>query len=340
MTVDLKENPTIALMITEKQYQLYFNHIKDEFENNFNLRFIDPEKLKTGSKENNYLKEKLHDVKGCITSWGTPTINNSILNLMPGLEIVAHGAGSVKNIVTDEVYQKGIAVTSCHMALAPTVAETTLMLTLMGLKLYQHQRKRLDRGQGPARELVGYDLGESQVGLIGYGRIARCFRKLLKSFNVNVMVYDPYLTEEDLKGEEVSKVEFEELLKKCNVISLHAPGTEANDCLIDANAMSIMQDDTLIVNTARGILIDEDALYQELQSGRLRAALDVFRKEPLSLDSPFRELDNVILTPHIGGKSVDSRKRIGEIVMAELQRYFRGNELLYRAQPSELKRRA
>lgn len=340
MELDYIKKPNIAVMITKEQYELFFAQIKKEFESRFNLQYIDIQNLNSVGYGSDKLADRLNNVEGCITSWGTPTIDKALLDLMPELEIIVHAAGSIKKVISNRVFKKGIAVSSCHMALAPTVAETTMMLTLMGLKLYQRQRNRLEKGQNRTPELVAHDLIGKTVGLVGYGRIARAYRALLKGFEVDVLVYDPYLKSEDISGENVTLVELEQLLKQSNVISLHAPGIKANDCLIDAAALSMMQDQTLIVNTARGILIDEEALFLELKNGRLRAAMDVFRTEPLPLESPLRELDNVILTPHIGGISLDSRKRIGQIVMSELGCYFAGGKLLYQIQPETLNTRA
>ncbi|MFW5980679.1 MAG: hydroxyacid dehydrogenase, partial [Halanaerobiaceae bacterium] len=321
----------ILMIIKENLYDLIFSHIEEKFKKEFDLIKIYQEDFK--SKKTIKKLSDLKEVKGYVGSWGSPELDQELLKLLPKLEIVALAKGSVKGYICKEAFKKGIVATSAHMALAPSVAETTLMLTLMGLKLYKKQRKRMEHGKRRAPNPVGYELINKTVGLIGYGRIARRFRKLLQSFDTDILVYDPYLNQENIAEEDIKLVSLDELIIKSDIISLHAPGTEDNESLIDAEALSQMKDDALLVNTARGILIDERALYEELKTGRIRAALDVFRTEPLPLDSPLRELDNVVLTPHIGGFTYDSRKHAGELVFNELKRYFNNQELKYKAVP-------
>ncbi|MFW5988049.1 MAG: hydroxyacid dehydrogenase [bacterium] len=338
MTTANTTKPKVLLIVKKDLYSLIFSHIEEQFEEKFDLIKIYSDQL----DQDNLSKDlpDLSGVKAYVTSWRSPAVNQEFLNLMPDLEIVAHAAGSIKNYVCEQAFENDIKVTSAHMALAPSVAETTLMLTLMGLKLYKKQSKRIEAGKYRTPEPVGYELLEKTVGLIGYGRIARCFRQLLTGFNTEVLAYDPYLEQKQIASEDVKLVELDELLSSSHVVSLHAPGIKENDKIIDAGVLVKMQDDTLIVNTARGILIDEDALYDELKTGRLRAALDVTRNEPLPLDSPLRELDNFIVTPHIGGYTFDSRRHAGELILEELCRHFQGEELQHEAQIKQLDHRA
>ncbi|MFW5856186.1 MAG: hydroxyacid dehydrogenase [Bacillota bacterium] len=339
MTTKTDEKQYIAICLRKKLYHLFFDHIAEDLNRSFELIWLDRDKVEN-SQELNVDQNLLNKVTGYIIGWGSPRISSRLLSQMPNLEIIALGKGSVKGYVNQEVFNKGIKVTSCHMAIAPSVAETTLMLTLMGLKLYSRQRNRMEEGKGRTSNPVGYELIDKTVGLLGYGRIARCFRKLLTSFDAEVLAFDPYLDKDDVDGEDIELVSLPELIKRSDIISLHAPGTKANENLIDREAISNLKDDALIVNTARGILIDEEALIEELQTGRIRAALDVFKNGKPQAGDPLWELDNVVVTPHIGGYTIDSRKRVGDILISELKRHFKGEKLKYRSNPDTLSIRA
>jgi phosphoglycerate dehydrogenase-like enzyme len=140
---------------------------------------------------------------------------------------------------------------------------------------------------------------------------------------VHILLYDPYVGEEQARSMGVVKVELDELVQEADVISLHAPALPATYHMIDARRLSMMKDDALIINTARGSLIDEEALIRELEKGRFFAFLDVTDPEPPAPDSPLRRLPNVVVTPHIAG-CIENCTRMGERAVEELRRFFAG----------------
>jgi len=127
----------------------------------------------------------------------------------------------------------------------------------------------------------------------------------------------------------VRKVGLAELLTHCPVVSLQAPSTQETYHMIGARELSLLQDGAILINTARSWLVDQEALLAELQSGRIQAALDVFDQEPLPVDHPFRQLDNVFLTPHVAAATFQARQRQGQIVVEEVRRFFSGQPLQY-----------
>jgi phosphoglycerate dehydrogenase-like enzyme len=145
-----------------------------------------------------------------------------------------------------------------------------------------------------------------------------------------VWVYDPYLSEEQAGELGVSRMGLDELMSGCPVVSVQAPVTAETHHMLGARELALLKDGAVFINTARSQVVDQDALLAELQSGRIQAALDVFDQEPLPVDSPFRRLENVIISPHIAGASRQARLRQGEIVVSEIERFFSGQPLRYR----------
>jgi phosphoglycerate dehydrogenase-like enzyme len=260
----------------------------------------------------------------CITSWDVARLDRDVIAAAPRLRALAHMGGSVKRVVSDALWQRGIIVTSSAPALGQDVAETTVGLILVGIKriwpLAQHVRDGgwRETPWWPARELRG-----KLVGIIGGGNIGRHVIRLLAPFEPRVAVYDPYLPADEAARLGVTKADLDDLLRRADVITLHAPSLPETEHMIDARRLALMKDDALIVNTARGSLFDEAALVAELSRGRFFAFLDVTDPEPPAADSPLRLLPNVVVTPHLAG-CIENCTRMGEMSVEELRRFFAG----------------
>jgi phosphoglycerate dehydrogenase-like enzyme len=267
-----------------------------------------------------------------ITGWGTPTFTNEVLDAADRLRIIAHSAGSVRAMVPFEVLDRGISVTHAAVALAPAVAEMAMLLVMLGLRHVQRYDRALKSGSawegqkafGPPFELRG-----QRVGVISASYVGRHFIALMRAMECDIWVYDPYLTDEQATTLGVTRVPLHDLMAQCPIVSIHAPSTPETHRMLGQAEFALMPDSALLINTARSWMTDEDALLAELRTGRIAAALDVFDTEPLPLDSPFRQLDNVILTPHVAGASVQARFRQGETIVAELMRFFSGEALAF-----------
>jgi phosphoglycerate dehydrogenase-like enzyme len=213
--------------------------------------------------------------------------------------------------------------------LARDVAVTTLGLMIVGLKriwpLGQLVRQGgwRDSPYWPSRELY-----HKTVGIIGASHVGRHVIELLRPFGARILLYDPYVSEGEAGRLGVTKAELEELLPQADVVSLHAPAKPQTHHLLDAGRLALMKDDALLINTARGTLIDEAALIAELKKGRLFAFLDVTNPEPPAVDSPLRHLDNVVVTPHLAG-CIEDCGRMGEMAVEELRRHFAGEPPIY-----------
>lgn len=264
-----------------------------------------------------------------ITGWGTPKFTDAVLSASADLKLIAHSAGSIKAMLPPVVFDRGITVTHAASAIAPAVAELTLMLIMLSLRpVHTLDQTLKTRAWAQAKNMpMGQEIAGQRIGVVGAGYTGRCVIQLLRAVGADVWTYDPYLTDERATELGVRKVELNILLAECPVVTLQAPPTDETYHMIGAPQLALLQDGAVFINTARAHLVDQVALLAELQTGRFAAALDVFDPEPLPDDSPFRALDNVILTPHIAGASKQARIRQGNIIVDEIERFFSGEAL-------------
>lgn len=265
--------------------------------------------------------ELVTDADVIFTSWGSPWIGNDILNRAPKLKLVIHAAGTVKGIVTPELADRGVRISSANEALGQGVAESALGLTIVSLKQMWQLSKDTREGEWGKNWGRVKDLYDVTIGVIGAGKAGQHYMKLLQHFNVNIVVYDPTLSADQIRRMGAEKMELESLLKISDVVSIHAPSIPETHHMFNRERLQLMRDDAILINTARGSLIDEAALAEELGKGRLWACLDVTDPEPPALDHPFRQLPNVVLIPHIAGVVNNGLHRIADYTIEELRRY-------------------
>ncbi|QDZ15377.1 hydroxyacid dehydrogenase [Humibacter ginsenosidimutans] len=273
-----------------------------------------------------------------ITGWETPTIDGAVIASAPKLEAIVHAAGTVKTFLSEEVFDHGILVTSCAAANAIPVAEFTVACIVFGLKRANRFAHRLRTTHG-VRSTEGMPrLGANNVtiGLVGASRVGREVIRLLRSYDVSVIVSDPYLSHGDAEQLGVQGVTLRELCMRSDVISVHAPLNESTLGLIGAEQLALLHDGAVVINTARGALIDTAALEAELATGRLDAYLDVTDPEPLPERSPLYGLPNVTLTPHIAGALGNEVLRLGDLAVAEVSRVAQGLPLEHEVRLSDL----
>jgi phosphoglycerate dehydrogenase-like enzyme len=262
----------------------------------------------------------------CITSWGVACLDAEVMAAAPRLRAVAHMGSSVKRFVSDALWDRGVHLTSAGVALAREVAETTLGLMITARKGIWTLARRVRSGgwdQSGSREL-----NRCTVGIVGASNVGRHLISLLKAFDVEVLCHDPYLDPVEAERLGVSLVALDDLMRRSDIVSLHCPANESTRHLVNAGRLRMMRDDAILINTARGTLVDEEALVGELSRGRLFAMLDVTDPEPPAADSSLRTLDNVVLTPHIAG-CIENCHRLGELAVEELRRFFAGEPAIY-----------
>ncbi|GAB3543143.1 hydroxyacid dehydrogenase [Arthrobacter tecti] len=274
-----------------------------------------------------------------ITAWGFPRLDSERLEQAPDLRFVMHAASSIQTLVIEEFWAAGIPIAQAGDAMAPSVAELSLTFTLALLRRtprFDHAlRSGADWSDARTAASRPREISGARIGVIGASRTGRRYIDMCRALGAEIAVYDPYIQEADeLRA---YAADLPEVLSSCDVIAIHAPETPETRGLLGAAELAAIKDGGLLVNTARPALVDEDALYREVSSGRLDAALDVFGNEPLPAGDRWRNLPNVLVTPHLGGATVDSRHRAGRIVVSEIRRFLQGEPLQHALTPDRLK---
>lgn len=272
------------------------------------------------------LAEKLRGVDICISGWGNTPFHEKTLKYADKLKLIAHIGGSVRPMVGDAAFERGIRVCSGNRVFAESVAEGVLAYMLCSLRRIGEYEARMAAGEWPS--LIGTRglLGRS-VGLVGYGMIAEYLVKFLKPFGCRIMVSSRHISAEELAEAGIEAAAAEEIFRTCDVVSLHSSLTARTKHSIGTDLLNSMKDGALLVNTARGALIDEEALVLVLQERPVWAALDVFETEPLPMDSPLRECERVLLMPHAAGPTADRRYVVTSHVLDDIGRFLNGEPL-------------
>ena len=279
----------------------------------------------------------LAEVDAIVTGWGSPKIDDAVLDAAPKLRIVGHAAGTIQFVGSEALFRRGIPIVNANAAIGPYVGEMALALTLAGLRqLARHDRAmRGDRTWGD-RDVVPETLFGRRVGLVGLGATARAFLRVLKPFDCEIAAVDPNV-KAGAAPEGVDLLPLDDLLRRSEILSLHAASLPETRHMIGRRELALLPDGALVVNTARGQLVDPDPLLDELRSGRLRAALDVTEPEPIPADHPFRDLPNILVSPHIAGPTPGRRWEMAAMVVEDLRRFFAGEPVLHAASPVGLR---
>ncbi|WP_419849151.1 hydroxyacid dehydrogenase [Candidatus Poriferisocius sp.] len=271
----------------------------------------------------------LAEAEVIVGHWGCPPLDAAMLDQAPRLGLFAYAAGTVKMTLTDAVWDRDIRVTSGANANAEPVAEFTLAAILFANKGVLWRR-------GPADFSAMSNMGDRQwgnygrtIGIIGASLIGRRVIELLRPFpHLTVTLYDPYVTPEEAASLGVEKLELDELCASADVLSIHAPALPETMHMIGPDQLSALPDGATVINTARGPLIDHEALLPHLVSGRLYAILDVTDPEPLPDNSPILELPNVWISPHLAGSQGTELARMTDYVIEEVRRWSAGEPAL------------
>lgn len=260
----------------------------------------------------------LAEAEVIVGHWGCPRIDAAVLDRAPRLGLVAYAAGTVREVVDPVVLERGIRVTSGAPANAEPVAEYTLAMVLLAGK------DALWPGLVGRRDPAGVPVGNwgKTIGIVGASLVGRRVIELLRAFpHLGVTLYDPFVPPEEAAALGVRKLDLDELCATADVLSIHAPALPSTERMIGARQLAALRTGAVVVNTARGSLVDHDALVAELSTGRLHAILDVTDPEPLPADHPLRTLPNVFLTPHLAGSQGTELHRLADHVTDEIHRW-------------------
>ncbi|MBL8958403.1 MAG: phosphoglycerate dehydrogenase, partial [Gemmatimonadetes bacterium] len=236
------------------------------------------------------------------------------------LKAIGRAGVGVDTIDVDAASARGIPVLTAPAGNTIAAAELTMALLLAVARKVPAADRSMKAGEWDRKSFNGIELYGKTLGLVGAGRIGGQVAKRARAFGMQVMVYDPYLTPERAMELDVRLAPLTEVIAQADVLSVHVPLTEATANLIGASQLASMKKGALLLNVARGGVVNEQALLDALTSGHLAgAALDVYEQEPLGKDSPLRSLPNVVMTPHLGASTAEAQQNVA-IEIAEAVR--------------------
>lgn len=281
--------------------------------------------------------ERLAEIEVLVTGWGVPQIGLADLERMPRLAAIVHWGGGV-GFIDPEVIERGVAVSSARAANAIPVAQFTVAMIVLAAKEAFWVSRRYAIAQRPVdreTELAHAGVAHTTVGIVGASAIGSLTMEMLKQYDVDVLLYDPHATSQHATRWGATLLgSLEELARRSRILSIHAPDLPSTRGMISRAVLAALPDGATVINTARGALVDQDALVAELQSGRLRAVLDVTEPEVLPPGHPLYTLPNVFLTPHLAGSLGSELRRLGASAAAEVARLVAGEPFEHPITPS------
>ena len=276
--------------------------------------------------------EALARAEVLITGWGANPLAERHLDAAPRLRFVLHAGGQAAPLLPRSTAERGIQVSNAGWINAVPVAEFTVaMIVLANKETFRARRLYLRRRDFIDRELEFPTAGNvgKTIGVVGASRIGRMVIERLGGLDVSVQLYDPFVTPADAMRLGARLVSLDELMATSDIVTLHPPLTAATVGMITARHLGLLRDGATLINTSRGLIVDQDAIILELRSGRIEAILDVTHPEVLPADNELHTLPNVFLTPHISGSMGPEIRRMGEHVASELNRIVLGQPLAF-----------
>lgn len=273
------------------------------------------------------LTEKIADYDGLIIR-SSVKVTKPVLENAKKLKAVGRAGVGVDNVDLDQASMQGVIVMNTPGANSMATAEHTMSMLLALCRHIPQAHASLKAGEWSRKQFVGTQLYHKTIGLIGLGRIGSRVALRCQAFGMNVLAYDPYIGEDVAHDMDVTLVDLDTIFAQSDFISLHTAHTAETDKMINADSIAKMKDGACLINCARGALINDDDLAAALKSGKLKgAALDVFVKEPLPQDHPFRNLDNLIFTPHLAASTVEAQDDVGTQIVSQVLGALRGDDI-------------
>lgn len=279
--------------------------------------------VKTGLKEDELIRE----VSSCdyLIVRSETKVTAKVLSFCKNLKVIGRAGVGVDNIDVPAATRRGIIVMNTPDSNTISTAEHTIAMILACSRKIPQGWASLREGKWERKLFTGYELFGKTLGIIGLGRIGKQVAIRLSSFGMNIIGYDPFLCEDIAKSLKITLVSWDELLKTSDYITIHTPLSEKTKHIISKNQIEMMKEGVIIINCARGGIIDENALYEGLKSGKVRAAaLDVFEKEP-PLDSPLLSLENCVCVPHLGASTIEAQKNVGIEIAKQIKDAIAGD---------------
>ncbi|WP_297503952.1 hydroxyacid dehydrogenase [Thermococcus sp.] len=270
------------------------------------------------------LIELVKDVEAIIVR-SKPKVSRRVIEAAPKLRVIGRAGVGLDTIDLDAARERGIKVVNSPAASSRSVAELAIALIFNVARKMAFADRKMREGVWAKKQCEGTELEGKTLGVVGFGRIGYQIAKIAKAIGMNVLLYDPYPNEERAKEVGGTFVSLEDLLKESDVVTLHVPLVDATYHLINEERLKLMKPTAILINAARGAVVDNAALVKALQEGWIAGAgLDVYEEEPLPKDHPLTKLDNVVLTPHIGASTVEAQMRAGVQVAEQIVEILKG----------------
>lgn len=282
-----------------------------------------PEKKVTPEK----FEELLPKIEGLVIR-SASKVTADVLEKAPNLKYVIRAGEGTDNIDKVACEAKGVKVSNTPGANANSAAEHAVALMMTVLRNTAIANETMHASKWEKSRLSGMELWNKKVGIVGFGKIAQIVAKRISGFEPEVKFYDPFVEKSDLPYATKSE-SLEEIFETCDIITIHLPLMEETKGMIGKELISKMKPNAILVNAARGKIVDEVAIYEALKDGKIKGAgFDVFANEPLEEGSNLRELENMIMTPHLGASTAEAQVRVGEMAAHQLQEFFKNGNLL------------
>ncbi len=252
-------------------------------------------------------------------------VNKILINKASNLSCVGRLGVGLDNIDINACQENNITIYPATGANSNSVAEYVICSAMLLLRRAFQKNIEMISGSWPRQESSGLEVKGKTLGLIGYGEIAQKTKTIAKALGMKVVAFDPYIDPSSDLWKDVQKLSLDNLLKVSDVISLHIPLTKETNNLLDEKKLRLCKSSAVLINAARGGILDEDALAKSLKENRIRgAALDVFSEEPLSKEKAkkFSQLNNIILTPHIAGITEESNERVSQMIAEKIDKHL------------------
>ncbi|MBL7666287.1 MAG: hydroxyacid dehydrogenase [Bacteriovoracaceae bacterium] len=298
------------------------NHLFKELQSISELEVYPESKI---SQDN--LKKLLPKINGLIIRSAT-TVTKEIVDAAPNLKYVIRAGEGTDNIDKKYCQTKGVKVSNTPGANNNSAAEHAIALMLTVLRKTAYADASMKRGEWEKNAFTGNELWKKTIGVVGFGRIGQIVTKRLSGFEPKVLFYDPMVHESQVNyAKKVNTLD--ELFEQSDIITIHTPLVEATKNIINQKLLSKMKPSAILINAARGKIVDENALYETLKAKKIRGAgFDVFAEEPLTADSKLKTLENIVLTPHLGASTEEAQVRVGEMAVHQMKEFFLKKNLL------------
>ncbi|MFP4225606.1 MAG: hydroxyacid dehydrogenase, partial [Desulfobacterales bacterium] len=256
-------------------------------------------------------------------------VTEDLLSAATNLKVVGRAGIGLDNVDIPAATKKGVVVMNTPGGNVVTTAEHTIALMMSLTRNIPQGTASLKDGRWDKKKLQGREIMNKAMGVIGYGKIGSVVADRARGLKMRVMVYDPVVSPETIEKKGFEAVTLDTLYQEADYISLHVPKSKNTTGMIDAKAFEKMKSGVMLINCARGGILDEAALQDALESGKVAgAALDVFETEPLPADHPLLAFDNVVVTPHLGASTIEAQTNVAVAVAQQIIEYLKNNNII------------